>query len=87
MITDAKAGEVKMRIKRINDGSKDGVIAYFCECGRCNVWGVNDEQIRQIEQLHLKKVAILKKVEEKLLALEREEAKILGLELIEIRRG
>jgi len=75
-----------MKSKWINDGSENGVTGYFCECSRCNFWGVDKERVEQIEKLHFKKVEIIKEAEGKLLEIQREEAKILGLQLIEVSR-
>jgi len=75
-----------MRQKRINDGSKNGVIAYYCGCGRCNFWDIVKEIVEKIEKLHLEKNQLIKKHQLELKPFQEQEWKILGIKPVDLSK-
>jgi len=74
-----------MKEKLINTGGIELVTAYFCTCGNCGFWEIDKDKVERIEKLHSKKVQILAEAREKLMAIQKREAEILGLEVIEVQ--
>jgi len=75
-----------MKVEHINDGSKDGVLAYYCECGNCKVWDTNQDMMEQIEKLHFKRNKVLEEYNALLQQFREEENRILGIEPLNLER-
>jgi len=73
-----------VRERRINDGSLEVVVAYYCECEFCRkspfpYWDIKREKIELIENVHKRIAELRKEYEKKLLPLLEEEARITGI--------
>jgi len=75
-----------MRSEHIEDGSKNGAIAYYCECGNCTFWDIKRDIVEKIEKLHLERNKVLKEFDYALREFREKEARILGIELLNWER-